>query len=155
MFKGFLALICCLVVSACTSTRQTYTYQQPQPDFVAMALGQAAETAHSELAMLAKLRGQGLQSLLPAPDPELNKLITITWTGTAEGILKEICLKIGYKYINLGTPSPQPLIVVVHGLSRSAYSLIEDIAWQVQPQGLVKVDPIQRVISLTRMSSGR
>lgn len=32
----------------------------------------------------------------------------------------------------------------------TAYTLIEDIAWQVQPQAVVQVDPIQRIITLAR-----
>lgn len=100
--------------------------------------------------MLAKLRGQGMQPLLPPPDPALGQPVSISWTGPAEGALKEICLKVGYRYRELGTPSAQPLVVVVQGSDRPAYTLIEDIAWQVQPQAVVQVDPIQRIITLAR-----
>jgi hypothetical protein len=37
---------------------------------------------------------------------------------------------------------------VVNGLNRPAYDIIEDIAWQIQPQAVVKVDSIGRVITL-------
>ena len=121
-------------------------------DFVATTLGQAAESAHSELAMLEKLRGQGLQPLLLPADAALKQPVSISWTGPAEGALKEICLSVGYRYQELGSPSAQPLMVVVRGLNRPAHELVEDIAWQVQPQAVLRVDPIGRVITLARTS---
>ena len=41
-------------------------------------------------------------------------------------------------------------MVVVRGLNRPAHMLLEDIAWQVQPQAVLRVDPISRVITLAR-----
>lgn len=125
--------------------------QQSGPaDFVAITLGQAAEEAHSDLAMLARLRGQGLQPLLPPPDASLAEKTSISWTGPAEGALKQICLNIGYKYRETGTPSAQELSVVVHGLDKTAQELLEDIAWQIQPQAVLRVDPLNRQITLAR-----
>ena len=119
-------------------------------DFVRQTLGQAAEQAHGDLAMLAKLRGQGLQPLLPGAEPSLDQPISITWTGPAEGALKEICLQLGYKYRETGRPSAQAVSVVINGLNRPAHELLEDIAWQVQPQAVVKVDALNRVLTLAR-----
>jgi hypothetical protein len=152
MKNRIVLLLCCCLVCACAK-------KQPQPvakpaDFVAVTLGEAAEQAHSELAMLAQLRGQGLQPLLPPPDPSLDALISVSWTGPAAGTLKEICLKIGYRYQETGTPSAQELAVVVHGLNRRAYQVLEDIAWQIQPQAVLRVDPIGRVITLARTRGG-
>lgn len=127
---------------------RTVSPAEAPPDFVALTLGQAAEQAHSELAMLAKLRGQGLEPLLPPPDPALSQNITIAWTGPASGALQQICLSVGYRYREIGKPGVQPLTVVVQGTNRPAYTLIEDIAWQVQPNARVQIDPITRTISL-------
>ena len=151
MKTRILLLLCCCLAAACA--------RQPQPvsspaDFVAVTLGEAAEQAHGELAMLAKLRGQGLQPLLPPPDPSLETPVSIAWTGPADGALKEICLQTGYRYQEMGSPSAQALVVVVHGLNRRAHHLLEDIAWQIQPQAVVRVDPISRVITLARTKQG-
>ncbi len=150
MKKVCLLLMCCLAATACA--KKTENPATSPADFVAVTLGDAAETAHSELAMLAKLRGQGLQPLLPPSDPSLSQPVSITWTGPAGGALKEICLQLGYRYQEMGTPSAQPLVVVVRGMNRPAHVLLEDIAWQVQPQAVVRVDPISRVITLARTS---
>jgi len=119
-------------------------------DFVSTTLGHAAEQAHGELAMIARLRGQGLQPLLLPSDPSLNLPVSITWTGPVEGALKEICLQLGFRYREAGTPSAQVMTVVVHGLNRPAHELLEDIAWQIQPQAAVRFDPINRVLTLAR-----
>ena len=150
MKKVCLLLMCCFAVTACA--KKTENPATSPADFVAVTLGDAAETAHSELAMLAKLRGQGLQPLLPPSDPSLSQPVSITWTGPAGGALKEICLQLGYRYQEMGTPSAQPLVVVVRGMNRPAHVLLEDIAWQIQPQAIVRVDPISRVITLARTS---
>ena len=151
--KVILMLCCCLCLAACA--KKTGTPAASPVDFVAATLGEAAEQAHSELAMLAKLRGQGLQPLLPSPDPTLDRRISISWTGPANGALKEICLQTGYRYQEMGSPSAQSKNVVVNGLNRPAYALIEDIAWQIQPQAIVRVDPVSRVITLANSAKGK
>ena len=146
-------LLCCLTLGACA---QKTEIPLPQADdFVAVTLGNAAEDAHSELAMLARLRGQGLQPLLPPQDPDLDRAVSVSWTGPADGALKEICLQLGYRYREMGSPSAQSLNVVLHGLNRPAHELLEDIAWQIQPQAVVRVDAINRVITLAKTSGGR
>lgn len=147
--KTVLLLCCCLCLAACAKKNDAPAVSNPA-DFVAVTLGDAAEQAHSELAMLAKLRGQGLVPLLPPPDPSLNQPVSVAWTGPAAGALKEICLQLGYRYAETGSPSAQSLTVVVRGLNRPAHVLLEDIAWQIQPQAVVRVDPISRIITLAR-----
>ena len=148
--KTVFLLLCCLVAAACA--QKTELPSSSPADFVAVTLGGAAETAHSELAMLAKLRGQGMQPLLPPPDPSLQETVSIAWTGSAVGALKEICLQLGYRYQEIGRPSAQPLVVVVRGTNSQAYRLLEDIAWQIQPQAVLRIDPIGRIITLARSS---
>lgn len=153
MFPKMLLLLCCLSLAACAPKASP-----PVPntvDFVTATLGQAAEQAHGELALVAKLRGQGLQPLLPLPDPSLNLPVTISWTGSVNGALKEICLQLGYRYKEVGTPSAQVVTVVVRGLNRPAHELLEDIAWQVQPQAVLRVDPVNRVLTLARTLEAR
>lgn len=62
--------------------------------------------------------------------------------------------QVGYRYQEVGRPSAQTMTVVVRGQNRPAYELLEDIAWQAQPLAFVRVDPINRTITLAR-TSGR
>ncbi|WP_337375119.1 DotD/TraH family lipoprotein [Desulfovibrio piger] len=148
MFRNLVLCLCCLFLAACVGREQSSA--PPPADFVSTTLGHAAEQAHGELAMIARLRGQGLQPLLQPSDPSLNLPVSITWTGPVEGALKEICLQLGFRYREAGTPSAQVMTVVVHGLNRPAHELLEDIAWQIQPQAAVRFDPINRVLTLAR-----
>lgn len=102
--------------------------------------------------MLARLRGQGMQPLLPPADPSLTQPVSIDWTGEASGALKAICLQLGYRYREAGAPTAQSMPIVVHGLNRPAHELLEDIAWQIQPQAVVRVDPVNRVLTLASTS---
>ena len=72
--------------------------------------------------------------------------------GRASGALKEICLHVGYRYRETGSPSAQAMPIVVHGLNRPAHELLEDIAWQIQPQAVLRVDPVNRVMTLAKTS---
>lgn len=150
MFPKTLLILSFLALTACAGKAAPPV--PPSVDFVSATLGQAAEQAHGELAMLARLRGQGMQPLLPPADPSLNLPVSLAWTGEASGALKEICLQLGYRYKEVGTPSAQALTVVVRGLNRPAHELLEDISWQIQPQAVVRVDPVNRVLTLARTS---
>jgi len=150
VFPKTLLILSCLALAACAEKAAPPV--PPSVDFVSATLGQAAEQAHGELAMLARLRGQGMQPLLPPTDASLNLPISLTWTGPADGALKEICLQLGYRYRETGAPTVQAMSIVVHGLNRPAHELLEDIAWQIQPQAEVRVDPVNRVLTLARPS---
>ena len=150
MFKKIVLMSCGMLLAACA--HKAAPPVPPSVDFVSATLGQAAEQAHGELAMLARLRGQGMQPLLPPADPSLNLPVSIAWTGPADGALKEICLQLGYRYRETGAPTAQTMPIVVHGLNRPAHELLEDIAWQIQPQAVVRVDPVNRVLTLARTS---
>ena len=153
MFQRFAMCLCYLWLCACAG-RESASSVPPPADIVSTTLGQAAEQAHEDLAMVARLRGQGMQPLLPPPDPALQRPVSVAWTGPMEGALKEICLQVGYRYQEVGRPSAQTMTVVVRGQNRPAYELLEDIAWQAQPLAFVRVDPINRTITLAR-TSGR
>lgn len=96
MIPKTLLMLSCLALAACAPKAAPPV--PPSVDFVSATLGQAAEQAHGELAMLARLRGQGMQPLLPPADPSLTQPVSIDWTGEAPGALKEICLHVGYRY---------------------------------------------------------
>ena len=151
MKRNILILLCISLcaLSACSKRPPVASGQAPK-DFVALTLGEAAQSAHSELAMLAQLRGKGMEILLPPIDPSLNERVSIDWAGPAGEALRQICLGIGYKYREAGTKSAQSLLVVVKGLNRPAHELLEDVAWQVQPQAQVNVDPITKTVTLAR-----
>lgn len=150
MIPKTLLIVSCLALAACAEKAAPPV--PPSVDFVTATLGQAAEQAHGELAMLARLRGQGMQPLLPPAAPSLTQPVSIDWTGEASGALREICLHVGYRYRETGAPSAQAMPIVVHGLNRPAHELLEDIAWQIQPQGMVRVDPVNRVLTLAKTS---
>lgn len=150
MFPNTLLILSCLALAACAPKAAPPV--PPSVDFVSATLGQAAEQAHGELAMLARLRGQGMQPLLPPADPSLTQSVSIDWTGEASGALREICLHVGYRYRETGAPSAQAMPIVVHGLNRPAHELLEDIAWQIQPQAVLRVDAVNRVLTLAKTS---
>lgn len=150
MIPKTLLMLSCLALAACA--QKAAPPVPPSVDFVSATLGQAAEQAHGELAMLARLRGQGMQPLLPPADPSLSLPVSLAWTGEASGALKEICLQLGYRYRETGAPSAQAMPIVVRGLNRPAHELLEDIAWQIQPQAVLRVDAVNRVLTLARTS---
>lgn len=147
--KAATLLLCAAVLLPACARHGTQPVPPPA-DFVAVTLGAAAEKAHGDLALLAKLRGEGIRPILPPPDPALALPVSVSWTGPAADVLKEICLKVGYRFHETGWPGAGDLVVIVQGNDRPAHALIEDVAWQVQPGAAVRVDVINRTISLVR-----
>lgn len=60
MIPKTLLMLSCLALAACA--QKAAPPAPPSVDFVSATLGQAAEQAHGELAMLARLRGQGIRA---------------------------------------------------------------------------------------------
>ena len=108
MFPRTLLILSCLALAACAE--KTTPPVPHEVDFVSATLGQAAEQAHGELAMLARLRGQGMQPLLPPAAPSLAQPVSLAWTGEASGALKEICLQLGYRYKEVAQSGFLPVI---------------------------------------------
>lgn len=148
---AFLAMVLTISVGC---SKKDITITGTTQDFVAKELGQAVENAHSELATLSALRGQGVQVLIPPPDPKLSKKIDVHWTGSAREILENICLSVGYKFQIIGY-STQELPVVVYGKNTEAYELLEDIALQIEPMAVLKVDTISEIITLAYPSKAK
>ena len=154
-FKFLLLVALSMSVGCSNKSSQTTSDATATSDMVQQTLGLASEEAHANLAMLAKLRGKGAIPILPAPDTTLDSKVTINWTGPANEALKTICLQVGYKYIETGRKRAQELPVVVNGSNRSAYDIIEDIAWQIQPNAVVRVDSIKKTLTLAGAGSER
>lgn len=83
MLRRCAFILCCLALVGCAGKKPVPQTPQARHDFVAVTLGDAAQTAHGELAMLAKLRGRGLQPLLPPADPESQsaRVHFVDWPG--------------------------------------------------------------------------
>lgn len=67
MFPRTLLILFCLALAACAE--KTTPPVPHEVDFVSATLGQAAEQAHGELAMLARLRGQACSRCCRPPIP--------------------------------------------------------------------------------------
>ncbi len=147
----FIFLLVPLVLAGCAGNKQKkeLAQQSELSQHVQSVLGQAAEESHANLAMLARLRGKGITPVLPPPDPALGSKLTVSWTGPADEILKEICLQVGYKYREVGRKRAQTTPVVVKAFDVPAYDIIEDVAWQVQPHLAVRVNTVDKSISLS------
>ncbi len=145
--------IMALMLGACSKNTEL-SLQPSSQDFVAIELGKAVEEAHGHLATISELRGKGVEVLIPAPDKKLNQEITANWTDTPRNIIKDICLTVGYKYQELGYTA-QEIPIVINSYKKPAYEVLEDIALQIQPKAMVKVDTIGEIITLAYPSTAR
>ena len=90
MFRNLVLCLCCLFLAACVGREQSSA--PPPADFVSTTLGHAAEQAHGELAMIARLRGQGLQPLLQHSDRWLILIAYLTGLSIGVHLLNLLCL---------------------------------------------------------------
>ena len=91
MLRRCAFILCCLALAGCAGKKPVQDSTSPA-DFVAVTLGDAAQTAHGELAMLAKLRGQGLQPLLPASLKQEPNCSIPAWVDSIPGIMGKFTL---------------------------------------------------------------
>lgn len=120
---------------------------------VTRALSDAATTAqHSMDDMLAASGSNGLsQGLQPinvqSMPPELQRPLTIAWTGAADQIVQKIAEGIGYTFLETGPIPSVPDMVVVRYSNEPTAVVLQDIGLRINKTAQVSVDTTARSIT--------
>lgn len=111
---------------------------------------------NKQLTMLSqkKLANEGIQKpteldVRSAP-PELQKLITLKWTGAVEPPLEIIAKSIGYSYlIPEGKKPANPIMISLSTTDTSVYSVLRDLGLQMGDQAVLYVDTRKKTIKVS------
>jgi defect-in-organelle-trafficking protein DotD len=155
---GSLGLAAVIATTACTPGNAVWTNKQrePQvvtsPDKVSLMLAEAADKASNALETLAAIEQSrapavAVQPIHNAPT-ELQRAMTISWIGPAEGFLKRVADRASYTFIRVGDPPPVPLIINVDAENEPVIDLMREAGLQLGLRADVKVDSVRKMVEL-------
>lgn len=121
-------------------------------DPVALRIAQATEKATKALDTIAGI--EQYKSPLPAMEnfagapPAISQPITITWSGPAEQIVKNLAEKAGYTYQTAGEPAGIPLTVMINAYEKPLIDVLRDVGLQLGNRADVALDVNSSVVQL-------
>ena len=143
--------------SSADSPQQSPPSSAPLSDVALQAevdrsLSDASATANQALSDMAASEGSGLsQSLRPVNisslPPELQRPVTVSWTGPADALVQRVAQGIGYTYTETGTPPVVPDMVVVRYNNEPAAIVLQDLGLRINKVGQISIDTTARAIT--------
>jgi defect-in-organelle-trafficking protein DotD len=156
-----IALAGCL--TAC-SDDTLWGYDTPHPavatpDPVAVRLADAAQKTSSALASLAAVEQARTPSpappVTPTPADDLNKPITVAWTGPAAPLAERLAVRCGYKFRQIGVTPTVPPTVTVDVVEKPILEIFRDIGLQMGSRANLVIDANRHVVELEYASVGK
>ena len=136
-----------LLIAACA----TRIPSQPAADPAIAKLQATADEVSQSLRQLAETQ-QAARPAQPAyPVPQsgpLSQAITLSWAGPPEPVLRVLAGMIGYEFRAIGKPPLTADVVTIEARRLAAWSVLEDIGWQLGSRATVVVNEGHREIQL-------
>ncbi len=116
------------------------------------SLSDAAGVAKQALTDMEAAEGAGASASLAPVNisslpPELQRPITVAWTGPADALVRRVAQGIGYTYSETGTAPVVPDMVVVRYNNEPAAIVLQDLGLRVSKVAQVSVDTTARSIT--------
>ena len=161
-FALSLFLLALLALSGCSSDTPTVNYSYFTTDTV--PINSVDQNAQAELAETAQAVNDSLQQLsaiqlathpnVPMPAPidaqavGMNQIVSVSWNGPVEPILKKIAETSNYQLNILGDSPNIPVLVNVNYQNVPLAEVLRDITYQVSGKATITVYPASKVIEL-------
>ncbi len=122
------------------------------PDRVSLMMAQAADRASSALETLAAVEqsrspGVAVSPIVDAP-PELQRAITVSWTGPVEPIANKLAGRAGYSFQIVGAPPPVPAVVTVNVENEPVIEVLRSIGLQLGVRADLRIDDASRTVEI-------
>ena len=154
---GLIAGVASLGLSACADS-SPWSYDAPHPvvatpDSVSVRLADAADKASKSLQSLAAIEQARTPAPLPPitptePHDDLERPMSVTWTGPAVPLLQRLALRVGYRFEQLGTPPTVPVSVTVNVIEQPVLEILRDTGLQMGSRANLVVDANRHVVEL-------
>lgn len=136
------------ILAGCVTSRPALIVGE---DPAVAKLQSAAEEVHQSLQQLAELQQAATKKPTTYAVPQSGPLtlpVTLKWDGPPEPVLSLLADMIGYDFRAVGKPPLTSHIVGVEVRHRPAWSVLEDIGWQLGDRTTVVVNEPVREIQL-------
>ncbi len=129
--------------------------RQPPPHPIEDPAIEKLQAAATEVAQSLQQLAQTQRAATPRPatyavpqSGPLAQAVTLSWAGPPEPVLRLLATLIGYDFRTVGKAPLTPDVVNIEVQRRAAWSLLEDIGWQLGDRATVVVDERLRGIQL-------
>jgi defect-in-organelle-trafficking protein DotD len=136
-----------LMLAACA----TQVAPKPAVDPTMVKLQATAEEVSQSLRQLAETQqaAKPWQSAYPMPQSgPLAQAITLSWAGPPEPVLRVLADMIGYEFRAVGKPPLTADVVTLEARRVAAWTVLENIGWQLGSRATVVVNEGHREIQL-------
>ncbi len=122
------------------------------PDRVSLMMAQAADRASTALETLAAVEqsrspGVAVAPIVDAP-AELERAITVSWTGPVEPIASKLASRAGYSFQVVGSPPPVPAVVAINVENTPVVEVLRSIGLQLGVRADLKIDGTTRTVEI-------
>jgi defect-in-organelle-trafficking protein DotD len=122
------------------------------PDRVSLMMAQAADRASvamETLAAVEQARSPGI-AVAPIADapPELQRALTISWTGPVEPLAKKLAERAGYSFQSMGAAPPVPIVVTINVENMPVIDIMRSVGLQLGVRADLKVDANNRIVEI-------
>lgn len=152
MKKIFAISLLSLLVTSCAYVPKTQQQLVAEPDSVDLMLADAADRATRALETLSAMeRSQNPQpdlAIVPNAPRELQRAVTLNWTGPVEPLVQELSRKAGYRFGTIGARPSTPVIVTISSINKPLINVFRDIGLQMGARADLKVNARTRMIEL-------
>ena len=123
-----------------------------EPNSVDVMIADAADRAARALETLADIENTRtpVKSIATVPDAprELQRAVTLEWTGPAEPLIQELSRKAGYNYGVVGNQPALPILVNVKATNKPLINVLRDIGMQMGARADLKIDGHVRIMEV-------
>lgn len=123
-----------------------------EPNSVDLMLADAADRATRALETLADIENtkSPVKSIAVVPNApqELQRALTLNWTGPAEPLVRELAKKAGYTYGTLGTTPAVPVLVNIQATNQPLIEILRNIGLQMGSRADLKVNGETRIMEI-------
>ncbi len=163
---GYNLTACMILVAglgACSES-SPWGYDEPHPvvatpDPITVRLSDAAQKASSALQSLAAVEQvrtpSPLPPVTPTPADDLQKTMSVAWTGPAAPLAERLAVRVGYHFRQIGKPPVVPPTVTVDVIEQPIIDILRDVGLQMGSRANLVIDSNRHVVELEYASVGQ
>ncbi len=157
---GVITVLSVFALAGCADiTRREAKTAKPQivaePDPTSLMIADAADRATRALESLAAVEqartpsaAQSSAAMVPNAPPELQRAVTLNWSGPAEDLVRDLASHATYTFNALGDQPPTPVIVNVNAFNKPLIEVFRDLGLQMGTRADLRVDANRRTVEI-------
>ena len=126
-----------------------------EPDQTSLMIADAADRATRALESLAAVEqtrtpsaAQASAAMVPNAPPELQRAVTLDWSGPAEDLIRDLASRANYTFGTLGDQPPTPVIINVNAYNEPLIQVFRDIGLQLGTRADLRLDANRRAVEI-------